>query len=204
MTSVLNSYLVQHKNLSIPGLGTIYIDWEPASKSAEKDRWLPPVPVYRFDKFHDTPGKDFFHFIAERKQIPEHEAMKWYNELAAAFRSDVRTREEVGWEGIGLFQRDAAGEIVVRPIDQPFPLFEPIEVSEVSRATVAEPMIIHEEGEVPVASPAGEEQLSPAEAKKDWWIFAVVLFLVILLLLFIHFYQKGMVWQSLFNQQPAI
>ena len=202
MTPVLNSYFVQHKNLSIPGLGTIWIDWEPASRSLEKDRWLPPAPVYRFDKFHDTPGKDFFHFIAERKKIPEHEAMKWYNELTAAFRSDVRTKEEVRWEGICIFKKGASGEITIEPVDHPFSLFAPVEVAAIIRTTVAEPVIIQEEAVEPVALPE-EEQLSPAEAKRDWWIFAGVLFVVILLLLFIHFYLKGLVWQSLFNQQPV-
>lgn len=202
MASVLNSYLVQHRNLSIPGMGTIYIDWEPASRSEEKGRWLPPVPVYRFDKFHDIPGKDFFHFIAERKKIPEHEAMKWYNEFAAALRSDVRTREEVRWEGIGIFKRDATGEIAVEPIDQPFSLFEPLEVAEISRMAGAEPVTV-QDAAVPLALPAAEEKIIPAPVKKDWWIFALVLFVIILLLLFIHFYHKGMVWQSLFNQQPV-
>ena len=203
MTSVLNSYLVQHKSLSIPGLGTIYVEWEPVTRDAEKDRWLPPAVRYRFDKFHDTPGKDFFHFLAEHKKIPEYEAINWYNKFAAAFRAEIKTREEARWEGVGIFKKDMTGEIVLEQLHKPFLLFEPVEAHEIIYPVAPEP-VVEQDGEAEAAPAPPEEELAPATVKSTWWLYVLVLFAIILLVLGFHFYQKGLVWHSFFNQQPVL
>lgn len=212
MTSVLNSYLVQHRSLSIPGLGTVWIQPEPASKAVEGEKWLPPAVTYRIDKFHDTPEKEFFYFLAEHRQIPEYEAIKEYNEFTTAFCLAVRTEEEARWEGIGIFKKDQSGEIVIEQIARPFLLFTPIEAAEISRS--AQPVIRQEEtssGEVitpdeekeAASGLLEEELLNPAPAKRRWLMFAIALLVIILLVLLIYFYRNGYVWHSLFNQQSV-
>lgn len=211
MTSVLNSYLVQHRSLSIPGLGTIWIQPEPASKATEGGEWLPPAVIYRIDKFQDTPEKEFFHFLAEHRQIPEYEAIKEYNEFTAAFCLAVRTKEEARWEGVGIFKMDPSGEIVIEQIAKPFLLFTPIEAA-IIRA--AEPLTRQEEassGEVITPDEKGEdasglpegELRTPAPAKRRWLMLVIALLVIILLVLLIYFYRNGYVWHSLFNQQSV-
>lgn len=212
MTSVLNSYLVQHRSLSIPGLGTIWIQPEPASKATEGEEWLPPAVIYRIDKFQDTPEKEFFHFLAEHRQIPEYQAIKEYNEFTTAFCLAVRTKEEARWEGVGIFKKDPTGEILIEQIAKPFLLFTPIEAAEISRS--AQPVSRQEEmvsGEVITPDEKKEagssllegELLTPAPAKRRWLMFVIALLVIILLVLLIYFYRNGYVWHSLFNQQSV-
>ncbi|MBE7169842.1 MAG: hypothetical protein INR73_04590 [Williamsia sp.] len=173
---------------------------------------------YRFDKFHDAPGKDFFYFLAGRKKIPEYEAIKQYNEFAAAFRSRINREEAARWEGIGFFKKDASGEIVLEETDKPFLLFAPVEAKAISRPPVQEIPITQEqqpaepetitseisedvvlaETEAPVLP---EEPLAETAKERAWWIVALTLFILIVVVLLVYFYNKGLVWRSFFNQQ---
>ncbi|WP_315816313.1 hypothetical protein [Paraflavitalea speifideaquila] len=59
MTEALTSYLIQHKSISIPGLGTVYIERIPAQTDFINKQILPPSYHFRFDKYFDAPDKEF-------------------------------------------------------------------------------------------------------------------------------------------------
>ena len=204
MIDILNSYLVQHKSISIPGLGTIHLETHPAHADVYGSQILPPLFLYRFDKFHDTPVKEFFLFLADRKKIPEYEAIKIYNEYAAQFRSDIKLKEEAAWKNAGVFKIDDSGEIIFEQHHKPIPFFIPVGVNSVVEEPASIPAISVEEE---VLDDIPEYRLSHDivdEIKKnDWWIYALSLFVLALAVLWIHFYNKGMIWQAFFNQQPA-
>ena len=51
MFDVLNSSLYQHSSISIPGLGTIYLENLPASIDSATHQMLPPIFYFLFYKF---------------------------------------------------------------------------------------------------------------------------------------------------------
>ena len=106
MTEVLTSYLLQNKSLSIPGLGTIYIERIPAQTDFVNKRILPPGYHFRFDKYFDAPDKDFFTYLAQQKDMADYEAIKWYNEWAYELRSRLRNDNEEVWPGVCSFRKD--------------------------------------------------------------------------------------------------
>ena len=79
MFEELNSYLYQHKSISIPGLGTIYMESLPASIDSSSKNILPPLYYFRFDKYFDAPDKEFFSYLASEKNMADYEAIRWYN-----------------------------------------------------------------------------------------------------------------------------
>ncbi len=60
MVKLISTYLIQNKSVSIPGLGTIYVERVPAQSDFVNRQLLPPAYHYRFDKYFDAPGKDFY------------------------------------------------------------------------------------------------------------------------------------------------
>ena len=92
MLQVLNAYLFQHRSISIPGLGTIYLETFPAHVDVAGRTVLPPVYRFRFDKYFDAPEKEFFTYLATQGRMLDFEAIKWYNE----FSFDLRNRIQIG------------------------------------------------------------------------------------------------------------
>ena len=202
MIDILNSYFVQHKSISIPGLGTLHQQREPAILDAGTGQFMPPVFTYRFDKFFDAPPKEFFHFVAGRKRIPEYEAIRLYNEFAAAFKSGIKMNDQAEWKGAGIFKMDPSGDILFEPLTKPFTLFLPLKAEEISRPmpAPAEAMTLQEE-EQSAATETVVEEAADDIAKPAWWIYALALIAFAILVLSIHFYNKGFSWHALFNQQ---
>ncbi len=138
MTDVLNSYLVQHRSINIPGLGTLYIEAVPARTDFVNKQLLPPFLSYRFDKYFDAPDKDFFEYVARHRQIPEHEAIRWYNEFSFNLRSELRNQEEAEWKGVGVFKKDAAGEIIFEENKLDNSIYEPVLAERVIRSNASQ------------------------------------------------------------------
>ncbi|HMC86988.1 MAG TPA: hypothetical protein VKI61_15780, partial [Chitinophagaceae bacterium] len=78
MYEVLNRYLFQHKSISIPGLGSLVAETIPAVSDFANKRLLPVQFKFRFDKYYDAPDRDFFAYLAQKKNIPDFEAIRWY------------------------------------------------------------------------------------------------------------------------------
>ena len=58
------------------------------------------------------PTKTFLLTCRSKKDIPDFEAIRWYNEFAANLRNKIRSEEEAVWQGVGVFKKDFGGEVV--------------------------------------------------------------------------------------------
>jgi hypothetical protein len=227
MTDVLVSYLLQHKSISIPGLGSMYIERIPAQTDFVNRRILPPDYHFRFDKYFDAPDKDFFTYLAKQQNIADYEAIKWYNEWAYALRSKLREGHAVEMAGIGTLKKDISGEIVFESAGRIHSLQEPTPANRVIHTHTQHKMLVGdqeitrkimvtdvvkgdvediiEQAEPPVAEtePAPEE---PGKKKKDkkgggWWVFALIVAAVALSLIFFRFYKNGFNTSATGNHQ---
>jgi hypothetical protein len=198
MFQVLNAYLFQHRSISIPGLGTIYLETFSADVDVADRTLLPPVYKFRFDKYFDAPDRDFFSFIALKRNILDYEAIKWYNEFAFDLRNRIRTEAEVNWEGVGILKKDDTGNILFQSVDGKDLFLAPTPAMRVSRQNAQHTILVGENEKTNIEM---NEWLHDEEAakgkKKSWWIPALVLAIVILVVLAWHFYANG--W-SLGNQ----
>jgi hypothetical protein len=222
MNNVLVSYLLQHKSISIPGLGSMYIERIPAQTDFVNRRILPPDYHFRFDKYFDAPDKDFFTYLAKQQNIADYEAIKWYNEWAYELRSKLREGLEVEWAGIGTLKKDISGEIVfesagrIPGLQEPTPANRVIhshsqhtmlvgdqevtrKISNIDNAPAVsdENNIISNEEQVPDYPPYPEEP-----PKKKWWLFALVIAAIALGMIFFSVYKSGFVTSAAGNHQP--
>ncbi|OQP43077.1 hypothetical protein A4H97_13110 [Niastella yeongjuensis] len=230
MNNVLVSYLLQHKSISIPGLGSMYIERIPAQTDFVNRRILPPDYHFRFDKYFDAPDKDFFTYLAKQQNIADYEAIKWYNEWAYELRSKLREGQIVDWAGIGTLKKDISGEIVFESAGRIPSLQEPTPANRVIHTHSQHTMLVGDQevtrkisniDSTPAATeettitPAEEPQQAPDQAepyhypwenekpkKKGWWFFALIVAALALGVIFFRVYKSGFVTSAAGNHQP--
>jgi hypothetical protein len=199
MFNVLNNYLFQHKSISVPGLGTIYLEMLPAQSDASGKNILPPAYHFRFDKYFDAPDKDFFLHLAAEKNIPDYEAIKWYNEFSYDLRNKIRHDEKAEWEGVGVLKKDDEGNIVFESTAGTPSFLQPVPANPINRngsALSSEEENDNNQSATELAYP--EEFAAP---KNNWWIYALVAAAVAIVVLLFHFSSNGWQPQSAGNQQ---
>lgn len=201
MVTALNSYLVQHKSLSIPGLGTIYVERIPAQSDFVNKQIIPPSYHYRFDRYFDAPDKDFFTYLASQKEIADYEAIRWYNEWAYELRNRIRTDHEVKWENVGTLRTDVSGEIIFEPQPNLINFLQAVPAERVIRSN-AEHMVLV--GDKQLTTTAMNDYLHEETVyveKESWWIYALILAAVAVVVIFFHFFRSGVSFDSVTNQQ---
>ena len=200
MIDVLNNYLVQHNSISIPGLGTIHVERIPAQTDFVNKQLLPPSLHYRFDKFFDSPDKEFFSYLASCNKVADYEAIRLYNEWANNLRNRIRAEEPVHWEGVGTLRKDVSGEILFDPVSITPPFHKPVRAERVIRTNALHTMLV---GDKEITNREMNEFLGEEVhvEKESWWIYAMLIAAVAFILIFFHFYKNGVRSESIGNQQ---
>jgi hypothetical protein len=190
MVHLIRTYLLQKKSVSIPGLGTIYVERIPAQSDFVNRQLLPPAYHYRFDKYFDAPGKDFFTYLAARKNIEDYEAIRQYNEWAQELRNSISSEQSTTLEGLGLLKRDSSGDVVFEPESTPDMHSISVPAERIIRTNARHTMIV------------GDRELSNVEMtdylqdevhreKEAWWIYALILAAAALTAIFFHYFKNG-------------
>ena len=197
MMDVLKSYLVQHKSINIPGLGTIYLERVPARVDIVNKQLLPPQYIYKFDKYFDAPDAEFFSYLAAHKKIEDYEAIKWYNEFAYNLRAQIRTDERAEWEGVGIFKKDISGEIIFEDNSQQPAGLIPVAANRIIRSDASHHILV---GDRETTTVQMSELLNDQVhvEKESWWLYALILAAIGLSIAFFHFYRYGWSVGSLF------
>jgi hypothetical protein len=202
MFQVLNAYLFQHRSISIPGLGTIYLETFSASVDVADRTILPPLYQFRFDKYFDSPDREFFAYIASQRNVLDYEAIKWYNEFSLDLRNRIRTEEQVNWEGVGILKKDEGGNVVFEPAPTGGLFMTPTPAIRVNHQNAQHTLLVGDQERTNVEM---NEWLLDEEVvhkrRRSWWIVALVLALLALIALGWHFFVNG--W-SIGNQNPLI
>ncbi|WEK35176.1 MAG: hypothetical protein P0Y53_22020 [Candidatus Pseudobacter hemicellulosilyticus] len=201
---VLTSYLLQHKSISIPGLGTIYVERIPAQTDFVNKQILPPSYHYRFDKYFDAPDKEFFTYLAQQKDIADYEAIKWYNEWAYQLRNRLRVDQQEDWAGIGTLKIDHSGDIVFEAAGAVASSLQPAPANRVVHQHAQATMLVGDKEVTRELHPAGETVYPWEESERvrdAWWIYALIIAAVAGSAIFFHFYKNGFNAASLGNQQ---
>ena len=200
MYEVLNKYLYQHKSISIPGLGSLVAETIPAVSDFANKQLLPVQYKFRFDKYSDAPDREFFVYLSQKKNIPDFEAIKLYNEFAFDLRNRIPSNEGAVWQGIGVFKKDFGGEIVFEPYASPYEFYPPVKAERIIRSDATHSILV---GDKEKTNYEMTELLSDGTyvEKESWWIYALILAAIGLSILFFHLYGNNMKWGVTGNQQ---
>ena len=195
MNDVLTAYLLQHKSINIPEVGSIYIQSKAAITDFVNKQLFPASYSYRFDKYYDVPDAGFYQYLASKQGISEQEAMDWYNNYAADIRLRIKNDGYYAWEGIGVFKKDSNGDLIFEEQQKLLPILAPVPAKRVIRKDARHAILVgdNEKTNVQMSEMLQEapEQLQTVKRKDRWWVYALVIFAVSLILILVYYYNNG-------------
>jgi hypothetical protein len=201
MFSLLNSYLFQHKSISIPGLGTIYLETLPASIDTSTQNMLPPLYYFRFDKYFDSPDRQFFNFLATQQQIADYEALRLYNDFSYQVKEKINQNEAVTWDGVGVLKKDTDGNIVFESAMNNPAFMQPVPARKVIRPDARHVLLVGDTERTSTEMNAWLNQEQQLVRKRPWWIYALVVGILSVLALVFYFSMHGWNMDSTGNQK---
>jgi len=201
MFSLLNSYLFQHKSISIPGLGTIYLETLPASIDTSTQNMLPPAYYFRFDKYSDSPERQFFTFLATQQDVADYEALRIYNDFSYQLREKINQNEAVRWEGVGVLKKDAGGNITLESAINNPAFLQAVPARKVIHPDTHHVLLVGDTERTSTEMNAWLNQEQLLVRKRPWWLFALIVGIVSILALIFYFSSHGWNMDSTGNQK---
>lgn len=188
--------------MSIPGLGTIYVERIPAQSDFVNRQLLPPSYHYRLDRYFDTPGKDFFTFLSARKNMRDFEAMRAFNEWAMNLKNSISgENQSTELEGIGSLSRNSFGDVVFEPAGKAQSYDIAIPAERIIRSNAKHGMLV---GDKETTNVEMNEYYTEEIHKEKivWWIYALIIAAIALSAIFFNYYKNG--GSSPFGNQQKI
>ena len=199
MYGELYQYLVLHKQLNIPGIGTFLVERKPADIDFVGKIVNPPAYTIALHHGNTTPSKKVFNWLSDVFNISERDALSRFNDFAFELRDKVMAGDKLQWDGIGTLSKGLAGEIRFDASLKGMSIGEPIPANKVIRENAQHTVRV---GEDQKTSTEMIEWLSPAEEKKSyWWAAALIIGLLAFVFIAWYFSTKGLNTTSTGNQQ---
>jgi hypothetical protein len=204
MYGELYQYLILHKQLNLPGIGTLCVEKKPADFDIADKIVRSPAFTIALHTNQNIPSKNFFGWLGAKLAISEREAVIKFNEFLFELKKQLSAGHKLEWAGIGTLAKGLGGDIQ----------FESCVRDYSPSSSVPAIKVLRENAEHTVR--VGEEQKSSVEMKELlhhsdehkrqqwWWVAALIL--VILAVLFIGFYfsTNGLSTSSTTNQQKLV
>lgn len=113
MDEYLYKYLVLHRKLSIPQLGILALDNEPARYDEASGQLFPPKPIIVFEEnTASAPDRSFFEFLAEEMGTDEETVVKSFNEFSDRLCKNIREQHTAVLKELGRFEKEDEGTVL--------------------------------------------------------------------------------------------
>lgn len=201
MYTQLFQYLLQYKELPVPGIGTFLLERRSAVVDFPSRIIHPPSWKFVLLPGSHVPGKHFFSWISAAKGISDREAIFHFNDFTFEMKKQLGQGEEINWKSVGILKKGVAGNIE----------FESAETIILERPVRAEKVIRHKAehsirvGEEHRTSVEMTEILTEKKTVNDyWWVYAGVIALLSVLFLGWYFSVNGLGTDSISNVQKLV
>jgi hypothetical protein len=199
MYGELYQYLVLHKQLNIPGIGTFQVERKPADIDFIGKVVNPPAYTVALHHGNTTASKKVFSWLSDVFNISERDALSRFNDFAFELRDKVMAGGKLQWDGVGVLSKGLAGEIRFDASLKGMTIGEPIPANKVLRENAQHLVRVGEEQKT---STEMMERLVPEEEKKSyWWAAALVIGLLALFFLAWYFSARRLDTTNAGNQQ---
>lgn len=209
MDELLYKYLIQHKQVCIPTLGTLVVNRVPAVEEFGSKSFIAPRYEISFDQSKDVHSKKLFHWLALVFDCTELDVVKKLNAFGFEMKQQLLLGNKIYWHGVGTFSRLQQGTIKLdaEPVNLPFE--QPVYIEKVIRESARHQVRVGEEYR-------DSEQMSellaatPGIKKSSSWIWALIVILLALGIIGYVFYTRGFtgnatgLQQKLKTEQPAV
>jgi len=188
MRHTLYEFLVLHKRLSLPGIGTISIQQESSQLDITSRQFTPPYINYSLDPGNDSPAKKLFEWISASLGITEWEAIKAVNDFSFSFNSEIAEKKEVIWDKIGTFKKDGAGHLKL-DTETSLQWELPVIAEKVIRQKAEHTILV---GEKERSAAEMEEYFADTPVKRSYtWLIAAILIVAAIMFIGWYFSENG-------------
>jgi len=189
MPQLLRLFFIQHKQVSIPGVGNFHLVRKPAAHDIASRKLLAPEYSIHFDPHNDSPSRDLFAYISRKKNISEWEAIGMVNEFSVELKEILRTGKRFQWDGIGMMETIPGGQVILKPADLHYDFLPDVHSNRVIRKEVAHTILV---GETERSSGESKQWLGEdvVVAKAGWWIAAAIIAAIALIMIFYQFFRN--------------
>jgi len=202
MYGELYQYLILHKQLNIPGIGTFLLERKPADIDFVNKMANPPAYTIALHHGNTTPSKNVFNWLSSTLNISERDALTRFNDFALDIKDKILTGDKLHWNGVGTLSKGMAGEIRFEASLKDLKAGIPVPAIKVLRENAAHAVRV---GEQEKTSTEMVEMLAPADKKKiQWWGIALITGLLAFIFIALYFSSKGLNTSSTGNQQKLV
>ena len=197
----LYQYLVQHKELPLPGIGTFIIERRPAAFDFPNKLILQPAYSVRLRTDSYIPGPPFFGWLAANLGVSTREAIFRYNDFTFDLRKNISEGGSVDWKGIGHLSKALSGEVKFVAAHV-FDRESPVKAERIIRENAEHMVRVGEDQRSSTEMTAYLNQQN--EKKIIWW--GISLAIAILALMFIGWYlsEHGIESHSVANTSKLV
>ncbi len=195
----LYEYLVLHRQLSIPGIGTFMLERKPAGTDITHRQISPPTYTINLYQNSETPARKLFHWLSDRLHIHYHEAIVRFNNFSFDLKQQVLSGNKIEWSHVGTFTKGITGDIKFETGLQDHRFDPPVSAARMIREKAVHTVRVGEQEKTSVEM---SEWLHPDEEKRTyWWAPALIVAIILLIIVGIYVSQNGFSPSSAANQQ---
>ncbi len=161
----LFQYLLLHKQLPMPGIGTFSLERTPARIDFPNKLMYPPVYHFSLRENTDSPSRNFFNWLGKALHISDRDAIIRFNDFSFDMKKQITEGDIINWKGVGTIRKGPVGEVKFIPAE-PTIHEDPLPATRVLREKAEHSVRV---GEDERTSAEMVEMLAPQEKKRSWW-----------------------------------
>jgi len=189
MYDKLYQYLILHKELPVPGIGTFLLERKSAEVDFPNKKINPPSYSISMQPGSHLTGRDFFSWLAHALDITDREAIFRFNDFAFEMKKQVSEGMDINWNAVGSIKKGQGADVKFTAFASAVILEKSIIAEKVIRE---KPEHMVRVGEDQKTSVEMTEMLSHKEKKKEfWWAFALAVALLATMFIGWYFSQHG-------------
>ena len=200
MFEELYCFLIYHKELNVPGIGTFLLERKSARADFLNKCVHAPSYSVSFQNSGQSSLKKIFSWLANALNISDRDAVIQFNEFAFDLKKKIDEGNMIRWKGIGILEKQN-NEIKFLPQEN-IAVEKPVAAEKIIREHAKLTMMV---GEQEMTSTEMEELLTPVLTikKSRWWILPLIIGIIVLIFLGWYFYENGWDVASAGNQQKV-
>lgn len=182
MHQILYKYLILNKQLSLPEVGTFFLDEIPAQLDIPNNLIHAPSSMVRYKPGLAKADKHFFNFIAKELTIDETEAIQAFHDFMLKAKQGMSGEHGFVIKGLGSIKKDHHGKTIFLAERQSHDLLPQVSLEGLFARPKQMETLAKKEDDNPDKLDKEVETMVQKELEKDeedyWWIYAIILLLL--------------------------
>ncbi len=202
MFQLLHKYVILHGKLSLPEVGVIVLERNPASIDTVNKTIINPSWQFRFLNTREKTHADVFAWLAKTMNISVTDAVVELTNFSFGIKNKLNNGEIINWKGIGVFKKGLGDEIKFEPEHLELDFVQPIVAEKVIREKAYHSVRV---GDNQRSSEEMEKLLNKKKINKSLaWVFMLITGIVAISFLAVYYVKNDMEFSAFRNQQKII